>query len=192
MLNMPYKKAAMFGLDARIALAIFGALSVISGAALYSAIQQSKVIAIVADMKEAEKALEQFMLDTGVDPNLGTSFGGHSSELVSSSVSGWNGPYLPLKVLGERLEHPVYGDLYLRHVIDADWSHPGAPVTLYCNNAANVGKTCYHWIMINGLTEDISKAVDIYIDGENSSSKGNIRYTGTELYMKSIPTLTKF
>lgn len=32
------KKAAMFGLDARIALVIFGALSVISGAALYSAI----------------------------------------------------------------------------------------------------------------------------------------------------------
>ena len=36
------KKGAMFGLDARIALAIFGALSVISGAALYSAIKESK------------------------------------------------------------------------------------------------------------------------------------------------------
>ncbi len=36
-------KGAMFGLDARIALAIFGALSVISGAALYSAIKQAKV-----------------------------------------------------------------------------------------------------------------------------------------------------
>tara|TARA_Y100001960_G_scaffold319101_1_gene389950 strand:- start:3597 stop:3728 length:132 start_codon:yes stop_codon:yes gene_type:complete len=36
------KKAAMFGLDARIALAIFGALSVISGAVLYSAIQDAK------------------------------------------------------------------------------------------------------------------------------------------------------
>ncbi len=39
------KKAAMFGLDARIALVIFGALSVISGAALYSAIQQAKTTA---------------------------------------------------------------------------------------------------------------------------------------------------
>jgi hypothetical protein len=37
----------MFGLDARIALAIFGALSVISGAALYSAIQDARVTAIV-------------------------------------------------------------------------------------------------------------------------------------------------
>jgi hypothetical protein len=32
---MIYKKGAMFGLDARIALAIFGALSVISGVASY-------------------------------------------------------------------------------------------------------------------------------------------------------------
>lgn len=36
------KKGAIFGLDARIALAILGALYVISGAALYSAIQESK------------------------------------------------------------------------------------------------------------------------------------------------------
>ena len=34
-----FKRGAMFGLDARIALAIFGALLVISSAALYSAIQ---------------------------------------------------------------------------------------------------------------------------------------------------------
>lgn len=39
-------KGAMFGLDARIALAIFGALSVISGAALYSAIQESSTVKI--------------------------------------------------------------------------------------------------------------------------------------------------
>jgi hypothetical protein len=38
------KKGAMFGLDARIALAIFGALSVISGASLYSEIKLKIVI----------------------------------------------------------------------------------------------------------------------------------------------------
>lgn len=42
------KKSAMFGLDARIALAIFGALSVITGAALYSAINKANVIAAAA------------------------------------------------------------------------------------------------------------------------------------------------
>tara|TARA_Y100001960_G_C14595815_1_gene788039 strand:- start:886 stop:1026 length:141 start_codon:yes stop_codon:yes gene_type:complete len=45
------KKGAMFGIDARIALAIFGALSAISGAALYSAIQQSKVTVLVTELE---------------------------------------------------------------------------------------------------------------------------------------------
>jgi hypothetical protein len=64
---MILKKGAMFGLDARIALAIFGALSVISGAALYSAIQQSKVIALITDLNEIGKAYTAFALDTGQD-----------------------------------------------------------------------------------------------------------------------------
>ena len=62
-------KGAMFGLDARIALAIFGALSVISGAALYSAIQNSKVTAAITEMNEVGKAWEAHYLDTGEMPN---------------------------------------------------------------------------------------------------------------------------
>ena len=53
---MVNKKGGMFGLNARIALAIFGALSVISGAALYSAIQQSKAISVLTTAKEIGKA----------------------------------------------------------------------------------------------------------------------------------------
>ena len=62
---MKLNKAAMFGLDARIALAIFGALSVISGAALYSAIKNAKVVALVTEMNEVEKAVTAYLLDTG-------------------------------------------------------------------------------------------------------------------------------
>jgi type II secretory pathway pseudopilin PulG len=58
------KKGAMFGLDARIALAIFGALSVISGAALYSAIQQSKAVAMVNSLEEIGKAIDSYRLET--------------------------------------------------------------------------------------------------------------------------------
>ena len=50
------KKGAMFGLDARIALAIFGALSVISGAALYSAIQDAQATAMIVRLNEVGKA----------------------------------------------------------------------------------------------------------------------------------------
>ena len=56
------KKGAMFGLDARIALAIFGALSVILGAALYSAIQEAKNQQIISMFSEISKALRLIIL----------------------------------------------------------------------------------------------------------------------------------
>ncbi|HAG52695.1 MAG TPA: hypothetical protein DCL21_02800 [Alphaproteobacteria bacterium] len=62
------QKGAMFGLDARIALAIFGALSVISGAALYSAIQNAKAISLLTELQEVGKATESYYLDTGSYP----------------------------------------------------------------------------------------------------------------------------
>lgn len=91
------KKAAMFGLDARIALAIFGALSVISSAALYSAIQESKTTALLTDINEIGKAWEQYMLDTGSDLPVKTAATMRErivNELLSSTSNQWKGPYL--------------------------------------------------------------------------------------------------
>jgi len=191
---MIIKKGAMFGLDARIALAIFGALSVISGAALYSAIQNSRIVAFIADIKEAEKALEQFMLDTGKDLTLGGTFGATSKDLVSSTANGWKGPYLPYEISSSdnsALAYPKYTNLFFRYAVDSNWSHPGS-AAYYCHDASNAGKPCYYWSMINGVTTDIQKAVDLYIDGAASANSGNVRYNGAELYIKSITTLKKF
>ena len=95
--NMTLKRAAMFGLDARIALAIFGALSVIGGAALFSAIQQARTTKYAVALTEFVKALDAYELDTytrvseGSFPgslnlgNLGQNYDGES---------GWRGPYI--------------------------------------------------------------------------------------------------
>tara|TARA_Y100000590_G_scaffold350269_1_gene402127 strand:+ start:1225 stop:1845 length:621 start_codon:yes stop_codon:yes gene_type:complete len=91
------KKGAMFGLDARIALAIFGALSVISGAALYSAIEESKMTTFHTNLVEIEKAVEQMYLDIGSLGWAGESafkIGVLSNNLISSPISNWNGPYV--------------------------------------------------------------------------------------------------
>jgi len=96
------KKGAMFGLDARIALAIFGALSVISGAALYSAVQEAKTIHRVASVSEAIKAFEAYYLDTGEiikEGKKGSGFLNIISLIEDSGVAGWKGPYLPFEVL---------------------------------------------------------------------------------------------
>jgi type II secretory pathway pseudopilin PulG len=89
------KKGAMFGLDARIALAIFGALSVISGAALYSAIQDAKMTSMYTSLKEIEKAIEHFYLETGYK-EFANIYDIHRllENPSSDAVSGWNGPYI--------------------------------------------------------------------------------------------------
>tara|TARA_Y100001960_G_scaffold294347_1_gene338110 strand:+ start:516 stop:1112 length:597 start_codon:yes stop_codon:yes gene_type:complete len=90
------KKAAMFGLDARIALAIFGALSVISGAALYSAISNAKVTAIVYEVNELSKSVEQYYFDNFSYPMSGTYLSAIRLTTNSLSLTTWNGPYTSL------------------------------------------------------------------------------------------------
>jgi type II secretory pathway pseudopilin PulG len=97
------KKGAMFGLDARIALAIFGALSVISGAALYSAIENSRVTSFLVSMEEISKAIDEYFINTGSLPlalNKSGTWMGVTSELgkiIQDTAAGWNGPYLPVE-----------------------------------------------------------------------------------------------
>lgn len=100
------KKAAMFGLDARIALAIFGALSVITGAALYKSIQNAKVISVLNQMEELSKAVDSYRLDTGSlpvvqgVPNASGYFSITSNigEIIENTknVHGWKGPYIAM------------------------------------------------------------------------------------------------
>tara|TARA_Y100001960_G_scaffold151614_1_gene159950 strand:- start:1262 stop:1888 length:627 start_codon:yes stop_codon:yes gene_type:complete len=105
---MKLKKAAMFGLDARIALAIFGALSVISGAALYSAIQQAKTEQFRQYFEEIIKATEQYYLDNGkVLPEYTSNDYVYIGDLASNreSLSTWAGPYLAVSSVDSSHSH---------------------------------------------------------------------------------------
>ena len=97
MINLKLKTGAMFGLDARIALAIFGALSVISGAALYSAIQSAKAERYRQHFENLIKASEQYYLDIGTPlPQFTDNNTVYISDLVNNrqSLSNWKGPYV--------------------------------------------------------------------------------------------------
>lgn len=180
---MKLKKAAMFGLDARIALAIFGALSVISGAALYSAIQQANVIKYITQIEEISKAYESYRLDTGSD--IETKYGAQINieELISSTKPGWSGPYTSLSVNdngtsaiffdyggGKR----IYIDSWVEGVNDTwgwDATTPVGP------NACTV-TSCYLYFSINNLSTGMVEAVDAYIDGSISPQTGKVRRWG--------------
>lgn len=183
---MIYKKAAMFGLDARIALAIFGTLSVISGAALYSAIQEAKVVSLVAKMNEISKAMESYLLDTGLDIPVDTNSVLDTSELITSTKTGWKGPYLSYN-LGTAYNTPYEGLLdesvhsYLIRKISNEWVGQVAVV------ACTAGKVCSYWINARKVPKDLAAAYDLKVDGVSNVNAGSVRVRDlTDVNYKSV------
>ena len=193
-------RAAMFGLDARIALAIFGALSVISGAALYSAIQQSKVVALVSDLNEASKAIEAFMLDTGQNLPVFSATIINMQRLIENptSIAGWNGPYFPMPkhaTANYSLQHPIYEDLqlHIRSVNDA-WGGVKDVDAVLPSTCTGAQEPCGYWITQGGIPTALAEAVDEYIDGAVGYKAGKLRiYEITPgksyVYFNNVPKL---
>ena len=184
------KQGAMFGLDARIALAIFGALSVISGAALYSAIQNAKVTSLLTEIKEVEKAIEAYVLDTGSDIELKTGITAYGSrELLSGTKSGWKGPYLSYEP-----QDPGSADTHFEHNsynrIAIDYRVSGEDGFTDCSDAGNKGKTCYYWVFFGEVTDTMIKALDVMVDGAEGANTGLIYDSGNGgIYYRSLPIL---
>ncbi|HAG52757.1 MAG TPA: hypothetical protein DCL21_03115 [Alphaproteobacteria bacterium] len=171
------KKGAMFGLDARIALAIFGALSVISGAALYSAIQNSKVVSLISDLSEVTKAVEAYALDVGSLPVLSSSKF-EIGELLAdiNTVKGWNGPYLSYEQCnGDAtcLNHPSYTTLQIREYVDADFG--GKQGVDQVSPAVCTSTNCFLYVVQYGLTPGFADAIDEYIDNTKDRKTGKVR-----------------
>lgn len=190
-------KAAMFGLDARIALAIFGALSIISGAALFSAIENSKTVSVMSDLNEVSKAFEQYFLDTGktigrFDTSDKTSFYYNLfkiEDLVNNSgVKGWNGPYLKYKAIrstdlnySSRKDHSFYafsGDI------------DGSAATGWTDFDCIKGKRCVLYLGFKGNTLEtvpsqkaLFASLDKKLDKGDGMTLGKVRaYDGTNFY----------
>jgi type II secretory pathway pseudopilin PulG len=179
MINL--KKGAMFGLDARIALAIFGALSVISGAALYSAIGQSKATAFVTDMNEIGKAWEQYTLDVGHEMSQYDAYTLHTGNLVENqdSAINWKGPYLSYGVDSTDtnfLSHPDYRRIYLLKITNEEtW---GGSTSWSAGGECTAGKKCFLWVVVNGIdTNARALEMDKLVDNGDGESKGKLRWT---------------
>jgi type II secretory pathway pseudopilin PulG len=195
---MIYKKGAMFGLDARIALAIFGALSVISGAALYSAIQESKMTSTYQDMLEIGKANEAYYLDTGsqlpVKPSYPAELKVTNLVKNNDNEAGWSGPYLPYEddtVRTFSLNYNKLGmalNVYFYQYRNGTWA----------SDSSCLVNDCYEWILLDAETaaeRDFNKNLYLYldekIDSGNGKDLGSIRALETttyrQLYIKLKP-----
>ena len=181
-LDKKMKKGAMFGLDARIALAIFGALSVISGAALYSAIQNSKVTSFVAQHAEHAKAFESYYIDTGEfvarDAGVLMQQFDIDSLYVNPSLNGWKGPYLSVNYEndGSNVFYPLNGYTARYELYETGtWGLEISNGDLNCNP----GDECSVWIITYAVERLFADLVDALVDGDLSPTTGNYRIWGT-------------
>lgn len=179
-----FNKAAMFGLDARIALAIFGALSVISGAALYSAIQQAKVTSIITEFNEIIKSLESYIVDTGSYPGLftGQPFIIDPQELISSTKQGWRGPYTSHKAGqfgASTCTNCVLDGSFLPYV----GTLPAVGFITLKNDSSKTrgltectgGTDCKIWLWMNYLSIEMVAALENKIDRDINYKEGKLR-----------------
>jgi hypothetical protein len=184
MLNKLSKKGAMFGLDARIALAIFGALSVISGAALYSAIQQAKLTSYMTEAQEIFKAFEALYVDIGRIPVHSSTDDNYDSNALTTDTgdTGWNGPYLSITTTELSNHYYMSGtlfdeyDLRMRNLKNADWAtddNYGSYISCLA------GESCSIWMQLSTSSNNILKVgakMDEVFDSSNGDNTGMIRY----------------
>ena len=172
------KKGAMFGLDARIALAIFGALSVISGAALYSAIQEAKVTAELTKFRELEKALEAYYLDTGQLPTNGGLSTLDTSELLENTknLANWNGPYIAYDKSSARFMDDAGINTVVAFGSSADWGAENTDTISRVTCASlGVSDTCALYIARQWIDRSISFIIKERIDNNTTINQGNVR-----------------
>lgn len=191
MLRIFIKKGAMFGLDARIALAIFAALSVVSGAALYNSIRESETVRMASEIAELRKAIQQYMLDTGLYLNATTPTGtnitiGNLFENYDS-LAQWDGPYFGVdSTLNSNIELTIARN----KTIDRLWNAKRAGFATWTGSTpstastTNCGPTDCGIFLRKSLAGSSSAYQDIvslyqrldeYVDGSDGAGSGDIR-----------------
>lgn len=167
------QRGAMFGMDARIALAIFGAVAVIAGYIGISKLVTAKEAALVKELNAISQATQQAQTDVGTFylfaldgfddasapydvPDAANAFMSlaDSTNIDAKFRPRWNGPYLDITTN----DHRTYGSWKLVARQEDD-------VTATCD----FDTTCSMWIQLDGVPGDMFTAVNRYID-ENGGS----------------------
>ncbi len=184
------QRGAMFGLDARITLAILSGLSVVGGYSLVQKIGPARYAALAKDLRSVEGAIAQLQTDLRVWIFQATEDGeefnallfpasGSDNYVLSRFQSRWLGPYLNM----ESDQHKDFGTFSLiekkaDHTSDCDFTDP-----------------CFIWLQLTGVDVDYMPEVNKIIDERNGAineatpeSSGVFHYnTGTgTIYYKTL------
>tara|TARA_Y100001960_G_scaffold333808_1_gene441148 strand:- start:8124 stop:8726 length:603 start_codon:yes stop_codon:yes gene_type:complete len=183
------KKAAMFGLDARIALAIFALVSVISVSVIHSALEESATEKLIYEAKEIEKAISAYEIDTDSELPILTTGIYDLREIKSSAKPGWKNEYLNYRsATGTNAErYLIHGDVGKFLIFRANDRAATDVDDNPFNSCADAAKVCYDWIMFESSSEGSVPDTYMYlldklIDNSDGYLTGRIQqFEGTDL-----------
>lgn len=167
------QRGAMFGLDARMAMLIFGLLSIIAGYYGYSRIATAKHAALIKELEDLDLAMQAYQADMGTFYLFtieGESNGRKDMEALwdqSKVAFGfkdyWHGPYLHR----ETRDHRSYGRFSI--------TYGQKDRKTLCTNLSD----CYAWITLTDVPEEVWDVVNRYVD----ESSGDFTETYNEKHL---------
>jgi type II secretory pathway pseudopilin PulG len=151
---------AMFGLDARIALAIFGILSVVAGVAAINVFGQASTTAMVTEFSNIKKAYTEFHLATGE----------HTSRFLDlidndTGFSGWSGPYMEGMLTDKSRQYGTYSFVEGRQDV------AGVP-PVECSGGGGI---CATWLKLTKVKDSVAAEVDKTLDSTSTANSGVFR-----------------
>jgi hypothetical protein len=167
------QSGALFGLDARIALAIFSLISVVAGATMVLSLDTIRAKSLAAELADTGRAVEAFHNDVKMDiyqvlitPSARNAFAALYDHTVISEEfrARWNGPYIKFA----SNQNPRYGTMAL--------PKRGAVFSAECSSES----ICYLWIAYNAVKPGIATETNEILDGKTEESPnhhGRLQWT---------------
>ena len=160
------QRGALFGLDARIALAIFGIISVVAGASMVINVDETRAKALAQELTDTTRAIESFHHDLKTDifktlekPSEKNAFTALFDNSVITEEDNlrhiWNGPYIRFA----STTHPRYGEMLLQKRA-ADASQP-------CTTETDI---CYLWLTYSQVRPSVTQATNALLDSETETT----------------------
>lgn len=190
------QSGALFGLDARIALAVFALISVVAGAAMVLNLDNTNAQSLASELTDTTRAIETFHNDLQTDifqaltdPTDKNAFASlYDNTLISEDGqlrARWNGPYIKFT----STQHPKYGEMLLQKRSEAH------------TEACTGDNLCFLYLVYGNTKEAVAMEVNKILDGEKEetpATRGRIQWgrgdkaTTMHLYYRASKALTPF
>lgn len=169
------QSGALFGLDARIAMAVFAVLTLVAGAAVLGNLDSSRAKSLASEITEIGRAVEGIHADLKTDlfqsleePSEKNAFVALYDNLAVTERNNLRGRWLGPYVNFTSAQHPRYGEMVIQ-------KHPADH-----QQDCNPDDLCYLWVVYSNVKLDILKEVNEIVDGRENGppdTTGRLQWT---------------